>query len=92
MVVAIPWPRRVPKTRLWSASISRVPGQEWQTVVPGHPRRQPTSVWVACPLEAIDPATYVAVSVVLTTAAALASYVPAHRATAVDPVDALRAE
>jgi putative ABC transport system permease protein len=40
----------------------------------------------------LDPATYVAVSVVLVGAAALASYVPAHRATAVDPVEALRVE
>jgi putative ABC transport system permease protein len=40
----------------------------------------------------LDPATYVAVSLVLVGAAALASYVPAHRATAVDPVQALRAD
>jgi predicted permease len=40
----------------------------------------------------LDPATYVVVSLVLVTTAALASYVPAHRATAVDPVEALRAE
>ena len=40
----------------------------------------------------LDPATYVVVSVVLTTAAALASYVPAYRATGVDPVEALRSE
>jgi putative ABC transport system permease protein len=40
----------------------------------------------------LDPATYVAVSLVLVVAAALASYVPAHRVTAIDPVEALRAD
>jgi len=41
---------------------------------------------------ALDPATYAVVSAVLIMAAALASYVPARRATAVDPVEALRTE
>ncbi len=40
---------------------------------------------------AVDPMTYVVVAVVLTAAAALASYVPAHRATSVNPVEVLRA-
>ncbi len=40
----------------------------------------------------LDPLTYGAVSVVLVTAAFLASYVPACRATGIAPVDALRAE
>jgi ABC-type antimicrobial peptide transport system permease subunit len=40
----------------------------------------------------LDPLTYAAVPVVLTTAAVLASYLPARRASAVDPVEALRAE
>jgi len=40
----------------------------------------------------LDPLTYAAVPVFLLAAAALASYVPARRATAVNPVDALRAE
>jgi predicted permease len=40
----------------------------------------------------VDPATYLAVTAVLLVAAAVASYVPAHRASNVDPTEALRAE
>jgi len=40
----------------------------------------------------IDPTTYGVVSLVLIAAAALASYVPALRAAAIDPLEALRAE
>ncbi|MCK5412637.1 MAG: hypothetical protein KAJ67_11105, partial [Gemmatimonadetes bacterium] len=39
-----------------------------------------------------DPLTYVVVSTVLVGVALLASYVPARRASAVNPVEALRAE
>jgi len=39
-----------------------------------------------------DPTTYGAVSVVLALAALLASYIPAHRATTIEPVEALRVE
>ena len=40
----------------------------------------------------LDVVTYVAVSLVLASAAVLASYLPARRAAALDPVRALRAE
>ena len=40
----------------------------------------------------LDPATYLGVSLMLIAAAAVASYVPARRASTVDPVEALRAE
>jgi predicted permease len=40
----------------------------------------------------LDPLTYAAVPVVLVAAAVLASYVPARRAAAVDPVEALKSE
>jgi ABC-type antimicrobial peptide transport system permease subunit len=41
---------------------------------------------------ALDPLTYAAVSALLILAAVLASYLPARRAMAINPVDALRAE
>ncbi len=43
-------------------------------------------------ITALDPLTYAVVPVFLLAAAALASYVPARRATTVNPVEALRAE
>jgi ABC-type antimicrobial peptide transport system permease subunit len=39
-----------------------------------------------------DPTTYLAASMALAAAAALASYLPAHQATRINPVEALRAE
>ena len=41
---------------------------------------------------AMDPVTYAAVGLVLTSATLLASYMPARRATVIDPARALRAE
>jgi putative ABC transport system permease protein len=43
-------------------------------------------------VSAVDPLTYAAVAIVLTLSAALASYLPARRAAAVDPAEALVAE
>jgi putative ABC transport system permease protein len=43
-------------------------------------------------VKALDPLTYATVSALLIAAAVLASYVPARRAMAIDPVEALRAE
>ena len=40
----------------------------------------------------VDPVTYCAVSAGLLAAAAVASYVPAHRASKINPVEALRAD
>ena len=40
----------------------------------------------------LDPVTYLAVPVILAIATGLASYLPARKAAAVDPLEALRAE
>src|SRR5690606_18728664 len=43
-------------------------------------------------VQAMDPLTFVAVSTMMIAVALLASYIPARRASAVDPVQALRTE
>jgi predicted permease len=43
-------------------------------------------------IDPLDPATYAAATVLLVTAAALASFVPAQRASAIDPAQTLRAD
>jgi ABC-type lipoprotein release transport system permease subunit len=43
-------------------------------------------------IKPIDPATFAVVSIALLSAAAVSSYLPARRAAAVNPVEALRAE
>ncbi len=57
------------------------------------------SVWLKKGIESLlfgvsaaDPYTYAAVSIALVTAAMLASYIPARRAAAVNPIETLRAE
>jgi ABC-type antimicrobial peptide transport system permease subunit len=43
-------------------------------------------------VNALDPLTFVAVPIVLATSAGLAAYLPARRASRVDPISALRAD
>jgi len=43
-------------------------------------------------VDPIDPATYAAVSIILTATALLATYLPARRASRVNPIIALRAD
>ncbi len=53
------------------------------------------SRWVSSLLfgvTALDPATYVASALIVSTSALIASYIPARRASAVDPMESLRAE
>jgi ABC-type lipoprotein release transport system permease subunit len=53
------------------------------------------SRWVASLLFGVtarDPATYVASALIVSTAALIASYLPARRAASVDPMESLRAD
>jgi putative ABC transport system permease protein len=53
------------------------------------------SRWVSSLLfgvTALDPATYVASALIVSAAAVIASYIPARRASSVDPMESLRAE
>jgi putative ABC transport system permease protein len=53
------------------------------------------SRWVASLLfgvTALDPATYLASALIVSTAALIASYIPARRASSVDPMESLRAD
>ena len=53
------------------------------------------SRWVSSLLfgvTALDPATYVASALIVSTAALIASYIPARRASSVDPMESLRAD
>jgi putative ABC transport system permease protein len=43
-------------------------------------------------VSALDPLTYVVVSVVLVAAASAAAYIPSRRATHIDPINSLRVE
>ena len=43
-------------------------------------------------VDPVDPATFIAVSLLLDTIAFIATYLPARRATKVDPIEALRYE
>jgi putative ABC transport system permease protein len=59
------------------------------TCLANHPIRLGTELYGISPL---DPPTFLAVSVLLSAVALLASYVPAKRATRVDPLTAMHYE